>query len=90
MNVLTDFFTLRPVFTLLGFRLLWIAFLAQQAITVAGILSNPGYFAWSAWYALLTFLLQIVVHIAVVRLLIEVAMAVLVRPSRPAGVDRDR
>jgi hypothetical protein len=90
MNTLTDFFTLRPVFTLMGLRLLWIAFLAQQAVTVAGTLHNPGYFAWGAWYALLTFLLHIFVNIALVRLLIEVAITVLVRPLRSADADRER
>jgi len=59
VNVIADFFAVRPIFTLFGLRLVWIAFLVHQAITVAGVLGNPGYFAWGAWYALLTFLLQI-------------------------------
>jgi hypothetical protein len=82
MNALIDFFALRPVFSLLGLRVLWLAFLAQQGVTLAAVLNNPGYFAWEAWYALLTFLFHIAVNIALVRLLIEVAMTLLVRPLR--------
>jgi hypothetical protein len=79
VNVIVDFFAVRPIFTLFGLRLVWILFLVHEAITVAGVLSNPGYFAWGAWYALLTFLLQIFTNVVLVRLLIEVAAAIVLK-----------
>ena len=79
VNVIADFFAVRPIFTLFGLRLVWIAFLVHQAVTVASVLSNPGYFDWGAWYALLTFLLHIGTNVVLVRLLIEVAAAILLK-----------
>jgi hypothetical protein len=88
VNVLIDFFAMRPVFTLWGLRLVWFAFLLQQAITLAAVLSNTNYFRWDAWYALLTFLLHIGINLALVRVLIEVAAAVLLRGSSDKAVER--
>ena len=41
MNVVIDFFTLRPVFTMWGLRLIWLLVLAQQAFYIASS-GRPG------------------------------------------------
>jgi hypothetical protein len=82
VNILINFFAVRPVFTSLGLRLVWFAFLVQQAITLASVLlNNADYFKREAWYALLTFLFHIFINLVLIRVLIEVAARVLLQTS---------
>jgi hypothetical protein len=81
MNTLIDFFVMRPVFTLLGLRLLWFAFLVHQVATTATVLASREYFDWEGWYSLFTLLLYLVTNLVLIRLVIEVAAAVLLRVS---------
>jgi hypothetical protein len=42
MNLLLDFFAIRPVFTLYGLRVLWGAYLIDQALPFVTIFTNPN------------------------------------------------
>lgn len=76
MNVLINFFTVRPVFTLYGLRILWGAYLIDQILPFITILSNPN-LSTAAIAPLLALFLHACLNIALFRLLIEVAAAVL-------------
>jgi hypothetical protein len=83
MNTLTGFFALRPVFTMWGLRLVWFLFLAQQVVFIADMYSSAGSLGWRSWPGI-TNLLHVGLHVVLVRLLIEVAMAALLRPPMPS------
>jgi hypothetical protein len=84
MDVLINFFALRPMFTLFGLKIVWYVYLAnvsvQTYVTVTGIfqaLSQRG-ISWEAWSPnILPLVLGIVAQLAIVRLLLEVAATIL-------------
>ena len=81
MNTLIGFFTLRPIFTLWGLRVVWFLVVAQQAVTL--VLLTGG----SIGAMVVGVLFSSALYLVLVRLLIEVAMAVLINSStlqRPA------
>jgi hypothetical protein len=84
MGVLLDFFAVRPIFTLWGLKVVWYMYLLntliQAYIAVFGIfqaLAQRG-ISWEAWSPnFLPLILGIVVQLALVRLLLEVAAIIL-------------
>ena len=75
------FFTLRSIFTLWGLRVVWFLVVAQQAVTL--VLLTGG----SIGAMVVGVLFSSALYLVLVRLLIEVAMAVLINSStlqRPA------
>ena len=42
MEVVSNFFAVRPVFTLFGLRVLWGAYLIEEALPFVAVLSNPN------------------------------------------------
>jgi hypothetical protein len=89
MNVLIDFFALRPVFTFFGLKMVWYLYLLHTLVqlyaSIAGIatvMSQRG-INWETWVPnLLPAILGIIAQIAIVRLLIEVAATVLLTSKR--------
>jgi hypothetical protein len=84
MNVLNDFFSLRPVFTFFGLRIAWYIYLLHMVIQlyvslseISQLLAQRGmsWFAWSPNF--LPALSGIIAQIVLVRLLFEVAATVL-------------
>jgi hypothetical protein len=82
MSVFLDFFAVRPVFTLYGLRVLWGAYIIARALPFVSILSNPN-LSTASITPLLALFLQASLEIAMFRLLIEVAAAVLLGRPRP-------
>jgi hypothetical protein len=84
MEVLIGFFALRPIFTFWGLKVVWYTYLLniliQAYIAVSGIfqvLAQRG-ISWEAWSPnFLPLILTIVVQLALVRLLLEVAAIIL-------------
>jgi len=84
MNELVNFFTLRPVFTHYGMKVVWYIYLVnalvQSYVAVSGIirvLAQRG-INWEAWSPnFIPIILGIVVQLALVRLLLEVAAVIL-------------
>jgi hypothetical protein len=84
MDVLINFFTLQPTFTLLGLRIAWYIYLfnvvMQSYVSVAGIfqaLAQRG-ISWEAWSPnIFPLVLGVVAQLVVVRLLMEVAATIL-------------
>jgi hypothetical protein len=84
MEVLIGFFALRPIFTFWGLKVVWYVYLLniliQAYIAVSGIfqvLAQRG-ISWEAWSPnFLPLILTIVVQLALVRLLLEVAAIIL-------------
>jgi hypothetical protein len=80
------FFTLRPVFTLFGLKVVWYVYLILNLIEAYGIAVGT-YNAYghvlgvSGWLYFLPGVLGILTRIALVRLLLEVAVAVLYKPT---------
>jgi hypothetical protein len=81
MGVFIDFFAVRPVFTLYGLRVLWAAYVLEQAFPVVTILTNPN--ISKTLQAVLLLVFNACLNIAIFRLLIEVAAAILL--GRPAS-----
>jgi hypothetical protein len=89
MNALFSFFTLRPVFTFEGIRVVWYLYLFHMAVQqyvsiaeVATLMAQRG-ISWETWLPrLLPLVLGLIAQIALVRLLIEVAATVLLTPKR--------
>ena len=77
MDTLINFFAVRPVFTLYGLRVLWGAYLLNQAIPFMALFTNPHFEVVRSIPALLALLIQAGLNIAIVRLLIEVAGSIL-------------
>lgn len=81
MEILANFFAVRPVFTLFGLRALWAAYLLDQALPFIAVFSNP-HLTSAAIGPVLALFLRACLNIALFRLLIEVAAAVLLgRPT---------
>ena len=81
MEVVLNFFALRPVFTLFGLRVLWGAYLIDAALPFVAVLSNPN-LSTATIVPLLALLLKACLNIIIFRLLIEVAASVLLgRPN---------
>jgi hypothetical protein len=84
MNTLINFFALRPVFTHYGMRIVWYLYLSnafvQAYVAVYGIirvLAQRG-ISWEAWSPnFIPLILGIIVQLALVRLLLEVAAVIL-------------
>ena len=84
MAVLVDFFTLRPIFTFWGLRLIWYMYLLNAIIQAyVGLfaifqgLAQRG-ISWEAWSPnLFPLILGVVVQLGLVRLLLEVAAIIL-------------
>jgi hypothetical protein len=90
MEVLVNFFALRPVFTFWGLRLVWYLYLlntvVQAYVAIAGIfrvLAQRG-ISWEVWSPnFLPLILGIVAQLVIVRLLLEVA-AIIIAGSQTA------
>jgi hypothetical protein len=80
METVLDFFAVRPVFTLLGLRVLWAAYLIDQLLPFLAILTRPN-FSDVSFTALLVLFLRACLNVIIFRLLIEVAASVLFRRS---------
>ena len=90
MNEVINFFALRPLFTHYGLKIVWYIYLANAAlqayIAIAAIFRVLGQhgISWESWSPnFLPLLLGIVVQLALVRLLLEVAAVVLFNLRRP-------
>jgi hypothetical protein len=89
MNALSDFFTLRPVFTFFGLQIVWYIYLLHMAwqlyvsvAEVSQLLVQRG-MSWLTWSPnFLPVLLALVAQIALVRLILEVAATILLAPRR--------
>jgi len=81
MNALMNFFAIRPVFTLYGLRMLWGGYVLAQVLPFVTILSNPK-LSSAAMGPLIVLFLHACLDIAIFRLLIEVAAAVLLGAPR--------
>jgi hypothetical protein len=84
MEVLINFFTLRPTFTLLGLKVVWYVYLLnvilQSYLAVSGIfqaLAQRG-ISWEAWSPnFFPLILGIVAQLAIVRLVLEMAAIII-------------
>ena len=81
MGALIDFFAVRPVFTLYGLRFLWGAYLISQALPIVAVVNRTG-LSSATLVPILLLLLQAVLNIAIFRLVIEVAAAILLGRPR--------
>ena len=88
MDALSNFFTLRPVFTFFGLKIVWYIFLLHVVVelyveltAVSQLLQQRG-ISWLTWLPnSAPLILGLIAQIAVVRLLLEVAATILL--SRP-------
>jgi hypothetical protein len=76
MDVVLNFFAVRPVFTLYGLRILWGLYLIDQALPFVAVFTNQNLSAASITPLVVLFL-RACLNIVVFRLLIEVAASVL-------------
>jgi hypothetical protein len=84
MDVLVNFFALRPTFTFMGLRVVWYVYLLNQLVqayvAVSGVfqlLAQRG-ISWEAWSPnFIPLILGIAAQLAIVRLLLEVAAIIL-------------
>jgi hypothetical protein len=83
MDVVLNFFAVRPVFTLYGLRVLWGAYLIDQALPFVAVLSNQN-LTTASITPLVALLLRACLNIVIFRLLIEVAASLLL--GRPSSV----
>jgi hypothetical protein len=81
MDGLINFFAVRPVFTLFGLRVVWGAYLIDQALPIITVLSNAN-LTTANLPAFLAIILHTCLNVALFRLLIEVAAAVLLGRPR--------
>jgi hypothetical protein len=86
MNALSNFFSLRPVFTYFGLRFVWYAYLLHMLLQLYSSLSevsqlmaqrNINWLTW--WPNYLPLLFGAIVQVVIVRLLFEVAGTVLLK-----------
>jgi hypothetical protein len=85
MSALIDFFAVRPVYTLYGLRVLWGAYIISQAIPILAVVNRTG-LSMAALPAIFILVLQAALNVAVFRLAIEVAAAILLGSPRPQVV----
>jgi hypothetical protein len=83
MSILIDFFAVRPVFTLYGLRIVWGAYLLGQVLPIVAVLTNVN-LTVASLPGLLAIVLRACLNIALFRLLIEVAAAILLGRPMPA------
>jgi hypothetical protein len=84
MDLLADFFAVRPVFTINGLRALWGVYVITQLLPFLYLLTNVNW-STAAIGPLLALLFQRCLDIVVFRLLIEVAAKILSdRTARPS------
>ncbi len=91
MNFLIEFFALRPVFTFVGLKIVWYLYLLHTFIQlytsfaeVSQLLAQRS-ISWLSWSPnSVPLILGIVVQIALVRVLLEVAATILLTPRRSA------
>jgi hypothetical protein len=76
MDVVLNFFAVRPVFTLYGLRVLWGAYLIDQALPFVAVLSDQN-LSTASIAPLLALFLRACLNIVIFRLLVEVAASVL-------------
>jgi hypothetical protein len=89
MEALINFFALRPTFTFLGLKVVWYIYLLNTLVqtyiavsTVFRELAQRG-ISWEAWSPnFIPLILGIVVQLALVRLLLEVAAFIISSHSR--------
>jgi len=80
MNILIDFFAVRPVFTLYGIRVIWGLYILDQLLPIVAVFSSAN-LTTVPISALIGLFLHAALNIALFRLLIEVAaVVVLGRP----------
>ena len=82
MEVVLNFFALRPVFTLYGLRILWGVYLIEEALPFVAVLGNPN-LSIASITPLVVLFLKACLNIAIFRLLIEVAASVLLGRPNP-------
>lgn len=80
MDLLIDFFAVRPVFTINGLRALWGVYIISQLLPFFVVAGNPHLSAASI-SPLIALFLQRCLDIAIFRLLIEVAAKILLERS---------
>ena len=83
MNTLIDFFAVRPALRSMDCASYGVAYILDRAVPFVTILSNP-HLSTASITPLLVLLLQACLEIAIFRLLIEVAAAVLLGRPRQA------
>jgi len=89
MNAVTDFFTLRPIFTFFNIRAIWYVYLVHMAFQIYAsyaeafqVLAQRN-INWLTWLpSSFPLLLEYFVQILIVRLLFEVAATVLLSPRQ--------
>jgi len=89
MDALINFFTLRPVFTFAGLKIVWYIYLLHMVVQlyvsvaeVSQLLAQRG-ISWLTWSPnFIPLILALVAQIALVRLLIEVAATILLTSRR--------
>lgn len=96
MEVLINFFTLRPTFTFLGLQIVWYLYLLNAIIQAYYSLSNifqlleQRHIQWQVWSPnLIPLFFGIVAQLAIVRLLIEVA-AIIISNSAQSRLRGDK
>ena len=84
MDVLTNFFTLRPVFTFWGIKIAWYIYLLHMLIEISAALAEvsriltQNHLSWLAWSPnSIPLILGWVAQIIIVRLLLEMAATIL-------------
>ena len=75
MDVLMNFFAVRPVFTLFGLRLIWVLYLVDQAMPFVALFENPRITMTATALFLLCF--RACLNVLLLRVLLEVAGAIL-------------
>jgi uncharacterized membrane protein YfcA len=94
MNVLINFFTLRPAFTFFGLQLVWYLYLLNTVVQAYTSLSNISrlleqrHVNWDVWSPnLIPFVLGILAQLAIARLVIEVAAIIISNAAGSRGHD---
>jgi hypothetical protein len=90
VDTVISFFSLRPTFTLFGLKVIWYAYLLLAIVETYGIAIGTydaygSLLSGSHWLYFLPAVLGILVRLALVRLLLEVAIAVLFKPRSNRG-----
>ena len=89
MDALINFFSLRPVFTFFGLKIVWYIYLLHMFVQLYIELSEVSQLlaqrniSWLTWSPnSLPLILALAAQVAVVRLLLEVAATILLSPRR--------
>ena len=83
MEVLINFFALRPTFTFVGLKIVWCIYLLNTGIqtyvavtAISRVLAQRG-ISWEVWPTFIPLLLGLVAQLVLVRLLLEVAAIII-------------